>query len=65
MLYVVLAEPLEYMADLFITVDATTGEQIEDSLNLIEWIFGATIVFGVLAGFVIYAVYAHKKEYES
>lgn len=64
-LYAVLADPLYFMGDLFLTVDETTTAQIEAPMNFILFLFGATIVFGVLVAFGIYAVVGHKKEFES
>ena len=64
MLYAIFAEPIDYITDLFLTIDSDVTSEIEDPMNFIKWIFGATVVFGVLAALGLYAVYAHKKEYE-
>ena len=63
-LYAAFGDPIHYLCTLFLTIDGTVTAQIEDSMNFIDFLFGATVVFGVIAAFIIYAVYAHKKEYE-
>ena len=63
-LYAVLGEPLSYIAEILVDVDSTTGDMIEDTMNFIVFMFGATIVIGIGLYILLFAVYGHKKEYE-
>lgn len=62
--YAVFAEPIQYLVDTFIGVDAETGEDIEDTMNIIPFAFGAAIVVGIFCSLILLAAYGHKKEYE-
>jgi len=64
MLYAIFADPIDYITDLFLTIDSGVTAEIEDPMNFIKWIFGATVIFGILGAMGVYAIYAHKKEYE-
>jgi len=64
MLYAILGEPLGIMIDAFMEMDSETTEQVGDTANFMNWLFGATCVFGVIGFCIVYAVYAHKKEFE-
>ena len=62
--YAVFAEPIQFLVDTFIGVDAETGEDIEDTMNIIPFAFGAAVVVGIFSSLVLLAAYGHKKEYE-
>lgn len=61
----VLAEPIELIVDTLIGVDATTGSEINDTMNLIKWAFTAAMIVGIFLAMLLFAVYGHKKEYET
>jgi predicted membrane protein len=58
--YAVFADPLSYLVDTFNSIDDTN----EDTMNLLPWALGASVVFGIFFSLILLAMYGHKKEYE-
>lgn len=58
--YAVFADPLSYIVETFNSIDDTNS----DTMNLLPWALGASVVFGIFFSLILLAMYGHKKEYE-